>query len=160
MRTQSRREWNLNAGSVRLLTLLAGSLCLVAASATPDPLAGHYGNTVLCQEVDSRHACRLWLDPDGGYKVFYDFGPQNKPATVNGPFQFEGREGTYTIQRDANAVRVCLKPASTAQYRMQSDRKLFGEAACYAIEPRQPGANWTQRDALDRAVRLWLVAGR
>lgn len=144
--------------------LLAGLLPLslhAAKPATTDPLANYYENTLACQNQQSKAVCRLWLNRDGRYYVFYDLGPQAKMADIDGPFRIEGREGTFTLRRDGGKYQLCLWVAAPRiLLGAEREQELFSEARCYPFTPHQVGDRWSQSDPAGRDNTLWLLKGR
>ena len=135
---------------------------LPAVAADPDPLASYYENTLIWQNQATKAIGRLWLERDGRYFAFYNVGPQSTPPGANGPFQVQGREGTYTLRNGAAPYQLCLWPAAPrVRIGAEAARELHAEGACYRFTPRDVGAMWDETaDPLNRPYRFWLVKGR
>jgi hypothetical protein len=154
------------------LTSFAGSFffaaCAALAVVTPvaiaadfTPLQSFFDNTLICQDRDTKAVCHVWFNSDGSYYVFYDLGLQPKPALVDGPFQFEGREGTYLLKEQAGGVEVCLRPAiPVVALAAQHAHEFLSEAECYPLALHNVGARWQQADRRGREYTFWLMAGR
>ncbi|MFT3906956.1 MAG: hypothetical protein QM718_11670 [Steroidobacteraceae bacterium] len=146
--------------------VLSAPLALQAAdkgkSAAPlDPLAELYGNTLVCQNQVTKAKCRLWVNPDGKYFAFFDNGSQPNPPDINGPFQIEGREGTYTVRNDTGANQLCLWIAAPRiKLLAEANKEMYSESACYALGAHKVGESWVEKDASGRDVKFWLMAGR
>jgi hypothetical protein len=125
------------------------------------PMQSFFDNTLICQDHDSKAVCHVWFNSDGSYDVFYDLGPQPKPAAIDGPFQFEGREGTYLLKVQGAGVEVCLHPATpVVALAAQHAHEFLSEAKCYALALHHVGARWQQADSRGREYTFWLLAGR
>jgi hypothetical protein len=136
-------------------------LCALSAAPAADPLANYYDNTLACQNQVSKGVCRVWLNRDGHYFVFYDLGAQAKPPDINGPFRIEGREGTYTLREEAGSYQLCLWVAAPRiRIGAEQQRELYSEATCYAFTPHKVGDSWSENDLAGRSNKLWLLAGR
>jgi hypothetical protein len=148
------------ARTVSLLLLLALAGPLLAG----EPAAAHdyFDNTLIWQNQATGATGRLWLNQDGHYFAFYNLGPQPKPPDVNGPFQVEGRLGTFTLRSEGGAAQLCLWPASPRmQLSAQIQHELFSEGMCYDFVPHAVGDIWTESaDPLHRSYKFWLVKGR
>lgn len=133
----------------------------VAIAADFTPLQSFFDNTLVCQDHDTKAVCHVWLNADGSYYVFYDLGTQLKPALIDGPFQFEGREGTYVLKEQAAGVEVCLRPAApVVSLAAQRAHEFLSEAECYPLALHNVGARWQQADRRGREYTFWLMAGR
>jgi hypothetical protein len=143
------------------LAVLTVGVTPVAIAADFTPLQSFFDNTLICQDHDTKAVCHVWLNSDGSYYVFYDLGPQPKPALINGPFQFEGREGTYLLKAQAAGVEVCLRPsAPVVALAAQRAHEFLSEAQCYPLALHNVGARWQQADRRGREYTFWLMAGR
>jgi hypothetical protein len=143
----------------------AGPLSISAdilLAGVPDPFVTYYGNTLFCQIRDSATQCRLWIDPDGRYKLFYDLGPQLAPADVNtGPWRFESQEGHYRIQSNIAGPQLCLTPnLQPVKLVIVSEHMLYADARCYDLAAHELGERWNQRDSMARQYSFWLLKGR
>jgi hypothetical protein len=139
--------------------LVASTTSVTAANLTS--LQSFFENTLVCQDHETKAVCRVWFNDDGGYYVFYDLGAQSKPASIKGPFQFEGREGTYSVNEQTDGVEVCLHPATpVVSLAAQSAHEFLSEAECYALVLHAVGARWQQSDRRGRQYTFWLMAGR
>ena len=139
-------------------------LCLAASLRAADggTLGDYYDNTLIWQNQISRAVGRLWLNRDGRYYAFYNLGSQSRPPDVNGPFQVEGRIGTYTVREDAGQSLLCLWPAAPrTRLGAEIQHELFAENRCYRLPLHRVGDSWTQLDDTDgRAYKYWFVPGR
>jgi hypothetical protein len=132
-----------------------------AIAADFTPLQSFFENTLICQDHDTKAVCHAWFNSDGSYYVFYDLGPQSKPAAIDGPFQFEGREGTYTLKLQGAGVEVCLRPATpVVALAAQHAQEFLSDAQCYPLALHNVGARWQQADSRGREYTFWLLAGR
>ena len=144
---------------VACTALMAGATSVTAADLTS--LQFFFENTLVCQDRETKAVCRAWFNGDGGYYVFYDLGAQSKPASIDGPFQFEGREGTYSLHEQTGGVEVCLQPAMpVVPLAAQSAHEFLSEAECYPLALHAVGARWQQSDRRGRQYTFWLMAGR
>lgn len=140
--------------------LIGLSLACVATATQSDELQIYDGNTIVCQDVTNLAVCRIFLNADGTYEAFYFFGKQPKMPEADGPFEQEGREGTYVVARAAGQSWVCIKPAPVGvSMQMETGHEFFGEEACYALSAHKLGDKWTQR-SLGKQFTLWLLEGR
>jgi hypothetical protein len=146
----------------RSLALLLLGASAVARAADAGPVADYFGNTLIWKNLSTQAVGRLWLDADGTYHVFYNLGPQARPPDINGPFQVEGRLGTYTVRDDAGPLALCLWPAAPrVVLGAEKQRELYAEGRCYPFEPRKPGESWKQSaDPTAREYKFWFVPGR
>jgi hypothetical protein len=138
------------------------AIAIPALAADADPLANYYDNTLVWQNQATRAIGRIWLNRDGRYFAFYNVGPQSTPPGTNGPFQVQGREGSYTLRKSAAPYQLCLWPAAP-RMRIGAEvaRELHAEGACYRFTPREVGAEWNETaDPLNRPYKFWLVMGR
>lgn len=144
------------------MVVMSGSV--VAADkkvAVTDPVANYYDNTLTCQNQVTKAVCRVWLNRDGRYYVFYNLGAQPKMPDINGPFQINGRTGTYTIRNDDGQTRLCLwVEAPRIKINAEQQREMYSEATCYPFTPHKVGDKWSEKDLLGRDLTLWLTEGR
>lgn len=145
--------------------LLAGAMLAVGtlrAAGADDPLANYYDNTLIWQNPATHAIGRLWLERDGHYFAFYNVGAQSQPATPDGPFQVQGREGTYTLRTAGSGWRLCLWPAAPRiRIGAEGQRELYAGADCYLFSPHAVGDSWTESaDSAGRDYRFWLARGR
>ena len=149
-------------GGLVLAVFTALALVTPKASAADfTPMQSFFDNTLICQDHDTKAVCHVWFNSDGSYYVFYDLGPQPKPAAINGPFQFEGREGTYFLKVQGAGVEVCLRPATpVVALAAQHAHEFLSEANCYPLALHHVGARWQQADSRGREYTFWLLAGR
>ena len=132
-----------------------------AIAADFSPMQPFFDNTLICQDHGTKAVCHVWFNSDGSYYVFYDLGPQPKPAAINGPFQFEGREGTYSLEVQGAGVEVCLRPTTpVVTLAAQRAHEFLSEAKCYPLALHHVGARWQQADRRGREYTFWLLAGR
>jgi hypothetical protein len=138
------------------------ALAVGSASATDlTPLRSFFDNTLVCQDHETKAVCHVWFNGDGTYYVFYDLGPQPKPASIEGPFQFEGREGTYSLHEQAAGVEVCLQPAMpVVLLAAQNAHEFLSEMECYPLALHAVGTRWQQSDRRGRQYTFWLMPGR
>jgi hypothetical protein len=148
------------APAVLLVALLAMTQPLLAGELTA--LHDYFENTLIWQNQATGATGRIWLNQDGHYFAFYNLGPQAKAPDVHGPFQVEGRLGTFTLRTEGGASQLCLWPASPrVQLSAQMQRELYSESACYDFAPHAVGDIWTESaDPLHRSYKFWLVKGR
>ncbi len=150
----------------RLMALLGAAavacmLAVPASAADADPLAAYYDNTLVCQNQVTKAKCRLWLNRTGKFYVFYDLGSQPKKPDINGPFQINGREGTYTLRKDGAKYKLCLWPAAPRIYiNAEQQREVFTDAGCNDFTPHKLNDSWTDKDLVGRDVKFWLMEGR
>jgi hypothetical protein len=149
--------------------MLPRSLFFALALSVQPLLAGetsalheYFDNTLIWQNRASGAIGRIWLNPDGRYYAFYNLGPQPKAPDVHGPFQIEGRSGTFTMRNMPAGSLLCLWPSSPrAELKAQQQRELYSEAMCYTFVLHSVGDVWDDSaDPLHRAYRFWLVKGR
>jgi hypothetical protein len=141
------------------IALTVGTPSVTAANLTS--LQSFFQNTLVCQDHETKAVCHVWFNDDGGYYVFYDLGAQSKPASIEGPFQFEGREGTYSLREQTAGVEVCLHPAvPVVPLAAQKAHEFLSEAECYPLALHAVGARWQQSDRRGRQYTFWLMAGR
>ena len=151
---------------VAVLGLAAAAALLPARAQMPgvtrDVLTEYYDNTLIWQDLTTRAVGRLWLDGDGHFFVFYNMGPQPRPPDISGPFQVEGRWGTYTLRHGNGAYQLCLWPAAPrTRIDAEVQHEVFAQSACYPFAAHKPGDVWAQTaDTLGRPYRFWLVSGR
>jgi hypothetical protein len=169
-RTNAGRRKRIESGSARrrcvegliivaCTVLVAGTTPVSAAN--PASLQYYFENTLVCQDHETKGVCHAWFNSDGGYYVFYDLGAQSKPASIEGPFQFEGREGTYSLHERTDGVEVCLQPSKPiVPLAAQSAHEFLSEAECYPLAVHTVGARWQQSDRRGRQYTFWLMAGR
>jgi len=149
MKTQA---WLIGAG------LLSLALPLLAA----EPLSEYYDNTLVWQNQSTRAVGRMWLNRDGHYFAFYNMGPQAKVPDTNGPFQVQGRQGSYTLREQDGHYSLCLWPAAPRmRIGAEVQHELFSEGACYSFVPHKSGELWMEdNDPGSRSYKMWLVKGR
>jgi hypothetical protein len=125
-------------------------------------LHDYVSNTLIWQNQATRATGRIWLNPDGRYYAFYNLGPQPKAPDVHGPFQVEGRLGTFTLRNETAGSLLCLWPASPRlELKAQQQHELYSESKCYSFAPHTVGDIWEESaDPLNRAYKFWLVKGR
>jgi hypothetical protein len=163
---RSRCVWRLARGrrvsgviSLACIVLIAGTGPLKAAN--PSAMQPFIDNTLVCQDRETKAVCHVWFNGDGSYYVFYDLGPQTTPASVTGPFQYEGREGMYSLHDRTDVVEVCLRPATpVVPLAAQRAHEYFSGAECYPLAVHAVGARWQQSDRRGRQYTFWLMAGR
>jgi hypothetical protein len=132
-----------------------------AVAATTDPLVNYYTNTLTCRNEVTKAICRVWLNRDGQYFAFYNLGAQAKAPDINGPFQINGRTGTWTVRPDGNGVKLCLWVAAPRTKILAEQRQeMYSEATCYPFTPHKVGDKWTEKDLQGRELTLWLTEGR
>jgi hypothetical protein len=149
---------------IRRLSSVVLMLCLAAPLPAVDGprLADYYDNTLIWKNLSTGSVGRLWLNRDGRYYAFYNLGPQPRPPDVNGPFQVEGRIGTYTVRDDGGQSRLCLWPAAPrTRLGAEMQHELFAESRCYPLTLHRVGDSWTQQSSTDtREYKYWFVPGR
>lgn len=155
----------VNCASRMLVALSAAGVLLLSfntvSAADADPLAAYYDNTLVCQNQVTKAKCRLWLNRDGKYFAFYDLGSQSKMPDINGPFQINGREGTYTLRKEDGKSKLCLWIAAPRiKINAEQQREVFSEAGCNDFTAHKLGDTWTEKDLMGRDVKFWLMAGR
>lgn len=150
----------ISSGLLLLLATVAASAAIGAAPRAAIPSV-YYGNTLVCRDAQANITCHVWFDSDGRYYVFFDLGKQPQPATPHGPFQFEGREGTYTVRMGRQGLEACLHPSSP-KIELVADQRhaLFAGAACYVVPRHALGDQWQYTDTRGQPYTLWLLAGR
>jgi hypothetical protein len=143
-----------------LAVLLAGTAPLQAAGMTSP--GNYFDNTLIWQNQATGATGRIWLNPDGRYFAFYNLGPQPRPPDIHGPFQVEGRTGTFTVRSENGAAQLCLSPASPRiELGAQLQHELYSEGMCYGFDPHAVGDSWSATaDPLARSYKFWLVKGR
>jgi hypothetical protein len=143
-----------------LVALLAMARPLLAGDLAA--LHEYFENTLIWHNQVTGATGRLWLNQDGHYFAFYNLGPQIKPPDVNGPFQVEGRIGTFTLRTERGASLLCLWPASPRlQLAAQIQHELYSEPMCYDFVPHAVDDVWNESaDPLHRSYKFWLVKGR
>ena len=147
--------------AVAALAVITPEVTHVAIAADYTPLQLFFDNTLICQDHDTKAVCHVWFNRDGSYYVFYDLGPQPKPALIDGPFQFEGREGTYLLKVQAAGVELCLRPAiPVVSLAAERTHEFLSEAECYPLALHNVAARWQQADRRGREYTFWLMAGR
>jgi hypothetical protein len=141
-------------------TLVASAGPLAAEDLTP--LHQYFDNTLIWKNQATGATGRIWLNADGRYFAFYNLGPQPKPPDVHGPFQIEGRPGTFTLRAEGSESLLCLWPASRRlELGAQLQHELYSEAMCYEFAPHAIGDSWIEdADPLHRPYKFWLVKGR
>jgi hypothetical protein len=125
--------------------------------------ASFFNNTIYCQNQKSLLSCALWLDPDGTYIVFFNRGGQKiMPQSAAGPFQFEGREGTYTTRIVGKDTQACLKPDTSTPftYYTEKDGEVFAGAGCYTLPVLDVGTSEIKTLPGGKTYKFWLLAGR
>ena len=143
-----------------LMTLTA-SAADKKASAPVDPLANYYSNTLTCRNEVTKAICRVWLNSNGEYFVFYNLGSQSKAPDINGPFQINGRTGSYTVRRDGDGVKLCLWVAAPRiKILAEQNQEMYSAATCYPFTPHKVGDKWTEQDLQGRELTMWLTKGR
>lgn len=149
--------------------MFARSLFAALALSAQPLLAGetsalhdYFDNTLIWQNLASGATGRIWLNADGRYYAFYNLGTQPKPPDVHGPFQIEGRFGTFTLRNEAAGALLCLWPASPrTELKAQLQHELYSEAMCYTFIVHAVGDVWNDgADALHPTYKFWLVKGR
>lgn len=148
-----------------MLSLAAGAVAVAADKKTPapaDPLANYYDNTLSCRNEVTKAICRVWLNRDGKYFVFYNLGAQPKAPDINGPFQINGRAGTYTVRTGASGqVKLCLwVEAPRIKILAEQKQEMYSQATCYPFTPHKVGDKWTEQDLQGRELTMWLTEGR
>jgi hypothetical protein len=151
--------------NARLVVLVATllTLAIVPAFSMQPPesaVQAYFGNTLVCHNPTSGVVCRLWLNEDGSYFVFYNRGALAGPATLRGPFQIEMREGRYTVRMEAAGPRLCLRPAPVTRLDVENDREMFSAAECYGLPQLALGRTSPGSDSAGRTIRFWLMSGR
>jgi hypothetical protein len=142
------------------LLILAGAP-VFSADSLELAVQSYLGNTLVCHNPTSGVVCRLWLNADGRYFVFFNRGALEGPATLQGPFQIEMREGRYTVRSDSIVPQLCLWPAAPRiKLDVEAEREIFSAAECYALPQLTVGQTVPGRDAAGRVVQFWLLAGR
>jgi hypothetical protein len=141
-------------------TLVASAGPLLAGDLAP--LQQYFENTLIWKNQATGATGRIWLNPDGRYFAFYNLGPQPKPPDVHGPFQIEGRLGTFTLRSEGSSSLLCLWPASPRlELGAQLQHEVYSEAMCYEFVPHAIGDSWDEdADPLHRPYKFWLVKGR
>lgn len=140
---------------VAALTIGGGA---VAADA---PSSQYFNNTLLCQNTSNKAFCRLWLNPDGSYQLYYRFGKQPKMPEADGPFEMEGRDGTYTASSEGAMLNICLKPNPVGiPLQMETAHVFFGEQRCYEVEQHRFNDTWQQQGPDGKTYQLWMLEGR
>jgi len=134
----------------------------LASAADSDVLSRYFANTLIWQNQNTHAIGRLWLNADGHYFAFYNLGPQAQMPDANGPFQVQGREGTYTLRHEDAGYQLCLWPAAPRiAIGAQRQGELYAGADCYAFTPHEVGEEWHATLAAGAAsYRFWFVSGR
>jgi hypothetical protein len=142
--------------------IAAAMLLLTAVAVAADFPSEYYDATLIWQNQETKAVGRLWLNPGGKYFAFYNLGPQARPPDITGPFQVQGREGSYTLRTSDGGLQLCLWVAAPRQEIGAEQRhELFSEARCYALSPHHVGEVWSETAASDgRSYKFWLVKGR
>ncbi len=116
---------------------------LAATHAQTSAASVYFGNSLLCKSQTSGGVCDLWLNQNGTYQVFYDSGKRAIVKGVNGDFENEGRQGTYTASDSASGVKICLTPEADHPPRPRGNSPaLFRDAACTVLPPHDLEALW------------------
>ena len=150
---------------------LAGLALVVGASAqqlvNPGPLPKiappsiYFENSLVCRNQTNGTSCQLWLNKDGTYQVMFNRGPQEAKPSANGPWQLEGRDGTYSMRERDGVSQVCLQPNSgSGSYEVERANEIFASAGCYPLELHSLGEKWDQKDGAGHTYTMWLVEGR
>jgi len=158
----------LRCCGLMVLAMLADALAVTvgaqsaAPSTDPDPLANYYRNTLIWQNQTTHAIGRLWLNPDGRYFAFFNMGPQAKMPDTHGPFQVQGREGSYTLRAAGAQYRLCLWPqAPRITLGAQVQGELYAGADCYPLAPHPVGDLWSEStDPAGPVYKFWFVRGR
>jgi hypothetical protein len=153
------------SGFVTALFAVLSVSCVHAAqpvqAVSVDPLANYYANTLTCRNEVTQAICRVWLNRDGQYFVFYNLGKQPKAPDINGPFQINGRTGTWTVRPDGAGVKLCLWVAAPrTKILAEQQKEMYSEATCYPFTAHKVGDKWTDKDLQGREVTMWLTEGR
>lgn len=128
---------------MRNTLLIALALLPLTSPAAESPAAAYFGNSLLCKSAKTGAVCELWLDESGKYAVFYDSGKKAFVTGVNGPFQNEGRQGTYTAKAGKDGLKLCLKPETDKPPRPKgASPALFHDAGCLTLPAHAVGELW------------------
>jgi hypothetical protein len=115
---------------------------VLAKAADTSAASAYFGNSLLCKSA-AGGVCDLWLEPSGEYSVFYDSGKKAFVKDVTGPFQYEGRKGTYTASRADGGVQICLTPEAENPPRPSgASPALFHDAGCVTVPDHPLGEVW------------------
>ncbi|HTP40426.1 MAG TPA: hypothetical protein VMI92_12740 [Steroidobacteraceae bacterium] len=140
--------------------LIALALLPAAGHAAPSPAAAYFGNSLLCKAASTGAVCQLWLDENGKYAVFYDSGKKAYVKGVDGPFQYEGRQGTYTASAVKDGLKVCLKPEADHPPRPRgASPALFHDAGCVTLPTHATGELW-DFSYQGETYKMGLIKGR
>ena len=130
------------------------------AHAQSDAASPYFNNSLLCKSQSSGAVCDLWLDAGGKYMVFYDSGKKAYVKGVDGPFEYEGRQGTYTAVVAPDGVRLCLKPEADHPPRPRGNSPaLFHDAGCVTLPSHPVGDLWDY-SYRGETYKIGLIAGR
>jgi len=122
-----------------------------------------FNNTIYCQNQANLNTCTLWLNSDGSYQVFYNRGVQKTvPQSAGGPFQYEGREGTYSTKIVGAATQACLKPDTSTAFTYNTEKagELYAGTGCYDLPALAVGASQIVKEPGGKTYKLWLLSGR
>jgi len=150
----------------KLLTLVLLALALGLAPKARAQTVGaenFFNNTIYYQNQKTLVSGALWLDPDGTYIVYFNRGGQKiMPQSAAGPFQFEGREGTYTTRIVGKDTEACLKPDTSTPftYYTEKDGEVFAGTDCYALPALAVGTREIKTLPDGKSYKFWLLAGR
>ena len=128
---------------MRNIIIAAMALAPIAAHAQTGPASAYFGNSLLCKSQSSGGVCDLWLDASGKYAVFYDTGKKAYIKGIEGPFENEGRQGTYTATAIGNATEICLTPEIDTPPRPRGNSpSLFHDQGCVTLPNHPAGQLW------------------
>jgi len=134
---------------------IAGSAHAQTGAAFP-----YFNNSLLCKSQQTGAVCDLWLDATGKYAVFYDSGKKAYVKGVDGPFQYEGRQGVYTAVASPDGVEICLKPEADHPPRPRGNSPaLFHDAGCVTLPNHAVGELW-DFTYQGETYKMGLIAGR
>lgn len=122
-----------------------------------------YDNTVYFQNQGSLVSGSLWLNQDGSYVVYFNRGVQKTvPQSAAGPFQFEGREGSYTTRIMGGKTQACLKPDDAAGFTYNAEKagEIYAGTGCYDLPALAVGTSGLMKKSDGKTYKMWLLAGR
>ncbi len=143
---------------------LALTLCALAGFAANAQTASVYNNSTLYfQNQDTKVSGALWLDADGSYISYINRGVQTVvPQSAAGAFQYEGREGSYTLAINGATAHICLTPDTSTKFDYQSEKagEVFAGPGCYDVPNLSPGGETIATAANNKNYKFWLLDGR
>jgi len=147
----------------KLILGLTAMTAFAVARAQTVGAENFFNNTIYLQNQKTLVSGALWLNQDGSYIVFFNRGGQKiMPQSAAGPFQLEGREGTYTTRIVGSSTEACLKPDTSTKFTYYTEKggEVFAGSGCYELPVLAVGASEVKTLPDGKTYKFWLLGGR